>query len=193
MIRSLYDWTMRLAAHSHSKWMLGIISFIESSFFPIPPDVLLIPMILANRRHAWRLALLCTFASVLGGVLGYAIGYFLFDQIGEPLLTFYGYSTEFESFKLSYNESGAWIVLTAGMTFIPFKIITILSGMTGMDPITFIIFSIIGRGSRFLLEATLLWFYGERIKTFIESRLQLVTAIFCILLLMGIIMSKHLL
>ena len=129
MLRRLYDRTLELAGHRHAKAWLAFVSFIESSVFPIPPDVLLIPMVLADRARAWRIALICTVASVLGGVLGYAIGAFLFDQVGRPMLEFYGYTAKFDQFRATYADWGAWAVFIAGVTPFPYKVITILSGV----------------------------------------------------------------
>lgn len=190
MIRRLYDWTMGLSGRPRAKWALGGVSFIESSVFPIPPDILLVPMVLADRNRAWVLASICTVASVLGGLLGYAIGYFLFDQLGEPLLAFYGYSAKFADFQATYDEWGAWAVFIAGVTPFPYKVITILSGVAALDSITFVIASVLARGLRFFLEAGLLWYFGEPIRAFIEQRLQLLTVVFCVLLVGGFVAVK---
>lgn len=190
MIRRLYDWTMGLSGHPRAKWALGGVSFIESSVFPVPPDILLIPMVLADRRKAWLLALICTVTSVLGGLLGYAIGYFLFEQMGEPLLNFYGYGAKFAEFQATYNAWGAWAVFIAGVTPFPYKVITILSGVTVLDPVTFVIASVLARGLRFFIEAGLLWYFGEPIRAFIEQRLQLLTVVFCVLLVGGFVAVK---
>ncbi len=181
---------MNLSGHPRAKWALGGVSFIESSVFPVPPDIILIPMVLADRKNAWVLALICTVTSVLGGLLGYAIGYFLFEQVGEPLLNFYGYGAKFAEFQATYNAWGAWAVFIAGITPFPYKVITILSGVTVLDPVTFVIASILARGIRFFLEAGLLWYFGEPIRTFIEQRLQLLTVIFCVLLVGGFVAVK---
>lgn len=192
MIRRLYDWTMGLAAHRRASWALGVVSFVESSVFPIPPDVLLIPMVLADRQRAWRYALICTITSVLGGLLGYAIGLFLFEQFGEPLLSLYGYSDKFDVFQEKYEEWGAWAVFIAGVTPFPYKVITILSGVAALDPITFVVASVLARGVRFFLIAALLWKFGEPIREFIEKRLQLLTVVFCVLLVGGFVFARFL-
>ncbi len=192
MIRRLYDWTMGLAAHRRASWALGVVSFVESSVFPIPPDVLLIPMVLADRQRAWRYALICTTTSVLGGLLGYAIGLFLFEQFGEPLLSLYGYSDKFDVFQEKYEEWGAWAVFIAGVTPFPYKVITILSGVAALDPITFVVASVLARGVRFFLIAALLWKFGEPIREFIEKRLQLLTVVFCVLLVGGFVFARFL-
>jgi membrane protein YqaA with SNARE-associated domain len=190
MLRRLYDWTMGLAAHRHATRSLAAVSFIESSVFPIPPDVLLIPMVLARPERAWRIATVCTIASVLGAMLGYGIGYFLFDQIGRPMLEFYGYAPKFEEFRALYNEWGAWVVFTAGVTPFPYKVITILSGVTALDIRVFIVASILARGLRFFVVAALLWQFGTPMRSFIERRLGLLFSLFVILLIGGFIVIK---
>ena len=174
MLRRLYEWTISLAASRHAVWALAAVSFIESSFFPIPPDVLLIPMVLADRRKAWRLATICTISSVLGGFLGYAIGYFAFDAIGQPLLRFYGVTHQFEALQGLYERWGAWLIIIKGATPIPFKLVTIASGAFHFDFLTFVVCAMISRGIRFFLIAALLWHFGEPIRDFIERRLTLV-------------------
>ena len=190
MIRPLYDWTMRLGASRHAVWALAFVAFIESSVFPIPPDVLLIPMILAARTQAWRLAAVCTIASVLGGFAGYAIGAGLFDVVGEPILALYGYEDAFARFTERYNEWGAWIVAFFGVTPFPYKVITIASGVTHLDPFVFGIASLLSRGVRFFLVAALLWKFGAPIRDFIERRLGLVTLVFFVLLIGGFVVLK---
>ncbi|WP_321334022.1 YqaA family protein [Breoghania sp.] len=185
MLRRLYDWTMSLAAGPRARMALGAVSFAESSIFPIPPDMLLIPMVLAERTKAWTLALLCTITSVAGGLAGYAIGALLFAQIAEPILAFYGYLDAFETFKTRYNDWGAWAVLIAGVTPFPFKVITIASGATGLDLAVFTIASIIARGVRFFFVAGLLYLFGPPIRNFIEKRLGLVFTVFMVMLIAG--------
>jgi membrane protein YqaA with SNARE-associated domain len=153
---------------------MAAVSFIESSFFPIPPDVLLIPLILARRDKAWYFATVATVASVLGGFLGYAIGYYAFDTIGQPVLQFYGVMDRYESLRHLYEEWGAWIIIIKGATPIPFKLVTIASGAFHFDLWTFAICALISRGIRFFLIAALLWKFGEPIRDFIERRLTLV-------------------
>ena len=191
-LRGLYDWTLELAAHRHAVWALAAVAFIESSVFPIPPDVLLIPMVLAARDRAWRYAAICTIASVLGGLLGYAIGLFLFESAGLPLLEFYGYAAKFEEFRGRYNEWGAWIVFIAGLTPFPYKVITIASGVTELDLAIFTIASVLARGLRFFAVAALLWWLGPPVREFIEKRLGLVTIVFCVLLLGGFLVARYL-
>ena len=192
MIRRLYDWTMRAAAHKNAVPSLFTVSFVESSFFPIPPDVMLIPMILAERAKAWYFALVATLGSVLGGVLGYLIGYFLFDAIGQPMLELYGYADKFEKFASQYNEYGAWIVFFFGVTPFPYKVITIASGTTGLNIAVFMLASVLSRGLRFFIVAALLYWFGPPIRDFIEKRLGLVFTVFVVLLFGGFIAIKYL-
>ena len=180
MLKRLYDWTMRLAGHKRSDVALGFISFIESSLFPIPPDVLLIPMVLAQRERAWRIAAICTVTSVAGGLLGYFIGFTLWVQIGQPIVDFYGYMDKFAAFQGRYEEWGAWIVAFFGLTPFPYKVITIASGVVSLDIWTFMLASVLSRGARFFLVAALLWKFGDPIREFIEKRLGLITVIFFI-------------
>jgi len=191
-LRGLYDWTLRQAASPHALWILALVSFIESSVFPIPPDVLLIPMVLAAPSRAWLIAAVCTVSSVAGGMLGYAIGALLFEGFGQPILEFYGYLEKFGDFQARYNEWGAWIVFGAGLTPFPYKVITIASGVTGLDLATFTIASVLARGLRFLLLAALLWRFGAPIKRFIENYLGWLTVAFFALLFGGFLVLKWL-
>jgi membrane protein YqaA with SNARE-associated domain len=185
MIRRLYDWTLSLAGHPRALWALALVAFVESSVFPIPPDVLMIPMIIAAPRKAFLIATIAMVASVLGGLFGYWIGAAFFDTIGEPVLTFYGKTAYFDEFSSDYNAWGAWAVLIAGVTPFPYKVITILSGATGLNIWVFLFASIIARGLRFFVVAALLWKFGPPIRTFIERRLGLMFALFCALLVGG--------
>lgn len=191
MLRRLYDWTMDLSGHRHALTALAVVSFVESSVFPIPPDVLLIPMVLAAREKAWLIATVCTVTSVLGGLAGYGIGLFLFEQIGRPLLEFYGYTDRFGDFQAYYNDWGAWAVFIAGTTPFPYKVITILSGVTALSVPVFMIASVLARGIRFFLVAGLLWYFGEPIRAFIERRLGLLFTLFCILLIGGFVALRY--
>jgi membrane protein YqaA with SNARE-associated domain len=190
MLRKLYDWVMALAGRRHAIWGLAAVSFAESSFFPIPPDILLIPMILAERRRAWRIAGVCTLASALGGLLGYAIGLWLFDAVGQPLLEFYGSEDKFSQFQGYYNEWGAWIVGAGGFTPLPYKVITIASGVTKLDIGIFILASVVSRGLRFYIEAALLWRFGEPVREFIERHLGKLARLFFILLVGAFVLVK---
>ncbi|MEH6545896.1 MAG: YqaA family protein [Sneathiella sp.] len=193
MLRRLYDFTMSLAAKPRAKWFLGGISFIESSVFPIPPDVLLIPMVLANRAQAWRIAFICSVFSVLGGLFGYLIGAVFFDWIGAPIIEFYGYADKFDRFKDAYNEWGGWIVAFFGLTPFPYKVITIASGVTHLNLAVFIIASVASRSLRFFLVAGLLWKFGEPIRDFIEKYLGLLTIAFFVLLIGSFLVLKYVL
>ena len=191
MIQRLYDWTLSKAQSPASeKWLAGI-SFAESSFFPLPIDLMLIPMILANRLKAWRLATICLIASVLGGIAGYAIGAFFYEVIGRPIIEFYGYQEQFIAVQDSFVEWGILLVLVAGFTPIPFKLITITAGAVSMNPVLFVLTSIPARGARFYLVAALLWKFGAPIKYFIEKRLGLVTSTMMILGIAGFVVIKY--
>ena len=172
MIRALYDWMFSLAAHKGARPTLAFFSFLESSIFPIPPDVLLIPMVLADRKAWWRLALLCTLASVAGALLGYALGYFLYELAAEPILRFYGAMDNFEKLAGWYNEYGGWGVFFAAVTPFPYKVLTLFSGATQLNLAVFVAVSIVGRSIRFFLVAFLLYRFGEPIRTFVEGRLN---------------------
>ena len=182
---------MGLAGRRDAAWALAGVAFVEGWFFPIPPDLLLIPMVLAARGRAWRYAALCTAASVAGGAFGYAIGHFLFEAAARPILDFYGHGGAFAAFGARYNEWGAWIVFTAGFTPFPYKVIAIASGATGLDPGIFVVASAVGRGLRFFLVAALLYWLGPPIRAFVERRLGLVTAVFAALLLGGFVLAKY--
>ena len=185
MLRSLYNWTISLAQSPYALWALAIVSFIESSFFPIPPDVLMIPMIIARPSKAFLIAGVTTVASVLGGLFGYFIGAVLMDLIGQPILEFYGKGDSFEEMAAVFNAYGAWAVVVAGVTFLPFKVITIASGVTGLSLPVFIASAIFARALRFFLVAAMLYKFGEPIRDFVERRLGLVFVIFCVLLVGG--------
>ena len=192
MLRRLYDWTMRLAEHRHAMWWLALVAFIESSVFPIPPDILMIPMILARPSRAWLIASVALTASVIGGLLGYAIGALAFAELGQPILESLGKGDAVAAFNERFNDVGFWAVLVAGMTPFPYKVITIMSGWTGMPLLTFIVTSILARGLRFYIVAFLLWKFGAPIRDFIERRLGLMFILFCALLLGGFYVVKFL-
>ncbi len=192
MMRRAYDWMMRTARHERAPHALFGIAFVESSVFPIPPDVMLIPMILANRARAWFYATICTVGSVIGGIAGYAIGYFLFEYIGEPILRFYGYGDKFQSAAALFNEWGVWILIAKGWTPFPYKVLTIAAGAFKMSFGPFILASIVARAMRFYLVAALLFMFGEPIRDFIERRLSLVTTLFLIALIGGFVAIKYL-
>ena len=178
MLRKLYDWTLKLAARPNALTALGIVSFAESSFFPVPPDVLLIPMVLARRERAWLIAGVCTVASVLGGLLGYAIGFYLFETLGRWVIDLYGLQNKAEQFQSFYDHYGLLVILIKGLTPIPFKIVTITSGAMHFDIVTFVAACVVTRGVRFFLVAALLKRFGPPIQAFVEKRLTLVFLLF---------------
>lgn len=191
MIRRFYAWTMSLAAGRRAPLALAAISFAESSFFPIPPDVVLIPMVLARRERAWFYAAICTVASVVGGMLGYAIGVFLFDTVGAWLVRVYGLADDMATFQASYAEWGAAIILLKGLTPIPYKLVTIASGFAHYDFPLFVLLSAITRGARFFLEAALLRRYGEPVRDFIEHRLEWVLLALAVLVIGGFVAVRY--
>jgi membrane protein YqaA with SNARE-associated domain len=191
MLRDLYDKVIKLSESRHALPTLAAVSFTESSFFPIPPDVILVPMCLAQPQKARMFAAVCTIASVLGGIVGYAIGAFLYDTLGQWLISLYGYGDSVEAFRAAYAEWGSWIILIKGMTPIPFKIVTIASGFAGYNFFTFVLLSLVTRGARFFLVAELLRIYGEPIRDFIEKRLTLVTTSFVLAIIGGFLVVRY--
>ena len=192
MIRRAYDWTIRMADHPRALWALALIAFVESSVFPIPPDVLMIPMILARPSRAWLIAAVALVASVLGGMLGYVIGAFAYEEMGRPILQALGKDAAMEAFNTRFNDFGFWAVLTAGVTPFPYKVITIMSGWTGMPVGIFMATSVLARGLRFFLVAALLWQFGAPIRDFIDRRLGILTLVFVVLLFGGFYLVRHL-
>ena len=192
MLQRLYDRLLAMAAGPHALWALVAVAFAESSFFPIPPDVLLIPMILARPRDAWRLAAICTLTSVAGGVLGYAIGYWGFDLIGRSILEFYHAMPRYDALKAGFDRWGVWIIILKGMTPIPYKLITIASGVAQFDFVSFVGASIISRSLRFFIVAALLWQFGDAARGFIERRLMMVTTLFAVALVGGFVALRYL-
>ncbi len=192
MIKRLYDWMMSLAGDRRAPQALFWVAFAESSFFPIPPDVMLVPMILKDRAKAWRYAALATVASVIGGIAGYAIGYFLLESIGRPVINFYGLTTKFDQAAAWFNEWGVWILIIKGMTPIPYKLLTITAGAVHMNVAAFMAASVIARSMRFFLVAGLLYWFGEPIRDFIERRLTLVTTVVVALVVGGFAAVKFL-
>jgi membrane protein YqaA with SNARE-associated domain len=192
MFQRLYDRTMALASHRHALWALAAVSFAESSIFPIPPDAMLIPMVLAHRDRAWIMAAVCTVASVIGGIFGYLIGYFLYEAIGRPIVDFYGYQNDFARFTAAYNQWGLWIILIKGLTPIPYKLVTIASGVAHFNFVVFILASIVTRGARFFLVAALLRRFGPPIRTFVERNLTMVATGALLLIVGGFLAVKYL-
>lgn len=189
MLRKLYDWVMGLAASKHAPTSLFAVSFAESSFFPIPPDVMLAPMVLARPERAWFYAGLCTLASVLGGALGYAIGYFL-EPLGLWLLNLMGHADGQQAFQAWFAEWGLWVILIKGLTPIPYKLVTIASGLAHFSFVTFIVASVVTRGARFFLVAGLLKYFGPPVRTFVEERLTLVTTVVAIVLVAAVVLVR---
>jgi len=171
MLRRAYDWCIAAAHRPYAMWLMGLVSFVESSVFPVPPDIMLIPMSLARPEKAWTYATLCTVTSVAGGVLGYGIGALLYDSVGHWLISLYGYGDKVEAFREAYSRWGTLIILVKGVTPIPYKIVTITSGFAGYNIWLFIVFSFVARGTRFYLAAFLLSRYGETAREIIEKRL----------------------
>jgi membrane protein YqaA with SNARE-associated domain len=192
MITRLYQWLMRLAASERALLWLALVSFIEASVFPIPPDIMLIPMVLAAPTRWWRIALVATIASVIGGWLGYGIGALLFDTVGQKVIAFYHLEAGFASFQAKFQQYGGWIVLAKGATPIPFKLVTIASGAVHLDPLIFTISSIGSRAFRFFIVALLLRWFGEPIREFVEKRLTLVTTVALVLLIGGFVVIRWL-
>ncbi len=192
ILRKTYDWTIEKSKHPKAVWFLSLISFSESSFFPIPPDIILIPMIIAKRVNAFFYAFICTISSVVGGVTGYCIGFFFYNSLGLLIINYYGLQNQFINFENYYQVYGIWIVLGAGFTPFPFKFITIASGFFGFNIFLFILISLIARGLRFYLIAFLLKVFGQSIEDFIDKYFNLLAILFFILLISSIIMIKFL-
>lgn len=190
LLQRLYQWTLDRASSPHATWIVTLVSFTESSFFPLPPDLMLIPMILANKARAWRLALLCSVASVLGGILGYAIGYFLFETLGEFIINTYNLASAFERFQTDFQAWGFWIIALKGLTPIPFKLVTIASGVAKLNFQEFILASIIARFFRFYLLSALLWYFGDWAKVLIERYVGWVLAAILGALVAGFLIVK---
>ena len=190
MLDRLYIRLLALSQHPKALWVLALVAFAESSVFPIPPDVLILPMVLAAPSRAWIIALVAMVASVAGGLLGYAVGALMFEQLGRPILEILGKGDAVEAFNQRFNSLGFWAVLGAGLTPFPYKVITIMSGWTGMHLGTFIATSVLARGLRFFLLAALLWKFGTPIRTFIERRLGLLSTLFMLFLIGGFFMVQ---
>jgi membrane protein YqaA with SNARE-associated domain len=192
-LRELYAWTMANAGGRHAWWALFAVSFSESSFFPIAPDVMLIPMVLASRKRAFLLAAWCTLASVLGGLFGYAIGALLFESLGQWLISAYGYGQSLEAFRSFYAEWGAWVILIKGLTPIPYKIVTIASGFAGYSLPMFVVLSVLTRGARFFLVAGLIYKFGEPIRDFLEKRLEAAMLVALATIVIGVVLARYVL
>jgi membrane protein YqaA with SNARE-associated domain len=191
-LRAVYAWTMRQAAGRNAWWAMAAVAFAEASFFPIPPDIMLVPMVLADRSRAFLVAAWCTLWSVLGGLLGYAIGALLYDSVGQWLISAYGLGGDMNAFRALYQEWGTWIILIKGATPIPYKLVTIASGFAGFNLLLFTVLSVVTRGVRFGLVAGLLYWIGEPARAFIEKRLELVLVVFLVALVGGFLMVRYL-
>jgi len=187
----MYNWVLALSGRPSAPWALGAVSFAESSVFPIPPDVMLIPMCLAKPKRAFFYAGLCTITSVLGGLVGYAIGALLYESVGKWLIQLYGYGTQSEAFRQAYAEWGHWVILIKGVTPIPYKLVTITAGFAEYNLFWFVVLSLITRGLRFYLVAGLLYWMGPPAKEFIEKRLELIFVIFLIIFVLGFIAAIY--
>lgn len=192
MLRKLYDWVIAYSAKPSAPWALAFVSFAESSVFPIPPDVLLVPMTLARPDRAWRYALIATIASVIGGLVGYAIGALLYESVGKFLIDLYGYGNKVDAFRAAYAHYGHWVILLKGLTPIPYKLVTITSGFAEYSLGWFIVLSIITRGARFFLLAALLHYFGPMAREFIEKRLGLVTLGLLAVVVLGLLAAAYL-
>jgi membrane protein YqaA with SNARE-associated domain len=192
VLRRLYDWTLRLAGHRHALTALGVVSFLESSIFPVPPDAMMVPMVLARPERAWRIALVCTVTSVLGGFAGYALGYFLYETVGRLIVDTYGYQAAFERFQREFDEWGTWVILVKGLTPIPYKLVTIAAGVAKFDLMAFAIASVVTRGGRFFLVAALLRWFGEPIRLFVERYMTWVATAFLVALVGGFVAVSYL-
>ena len=192
MLRRTYDWMLGIAARPRAPYVLGAVSFAESSFFPVPPDVMLVPMALARPDRAWFYAALCTVTSVAGGLVGYAIGALLYDSVGKYLFQLYGLEAGAEAFRIAYAQYGAWIILLKGLTPIPYKLVTITSGFAGYDLLAFTVLSLVTRGARFAFVAALLGRYGDPIKGILDRHLGRVAALLAITVIGGFAALKFL-
>ena len=190
-LRKLYDWTLEKSKDPKATWFLAIISFAESSFFPIPPDIILIPMVIANRIKAWLYATICTVSSVLGGILGYFIGFFFYNSVGIMIIQYYSLENLFSSFESNYNDYGILIVLGAGFTPFPFKFITIASGLFSLNLPLFISVAFFARGLRFFLVAGLIKLFGNFIKNLIDRYFNIIATSFFLLLIGSFILIKY--
>lgn len=190
MLRATYDAIVRQAEKPAAIWVMAMVAFAESSIFPLPPDILLIPMTLANRQKAFLYATVGAGASVIGGLVGYSIGYFLFESVGRSIIDFYGLEESFAHFSQVFHEYGAWILILKGATPVPYKLLTITAGFTQLDLTTFVLASLVSRSLRFYIFAVLLWYFGEPMRNFVERRLGLVALILVALMVGGFMVVK---
>lgn len=190
MLRPLYNWIIRRSARPDAVWWMAGVSFAESSFFPLPPDIMLIPMCLAEPKKLWHYTNICAAASLLGGILGYAIGFFLFDSVGRMLFDLYGLWDAYYGFQDSFNTVGPWLLVLKGVTPIPYKLLAITAGIAKMDIVVFLLCSVVARFSRYYIIAVLLHFYGPQVQHLIEKRLMLVTTLLLVVVIGGLLSFK---
>lgn len=192
LARKSYDWVLHWAETPYAAWALFILAFAESSFFPIPPDVLLIAVAIAMPKRSFYFALLCSVASVLGGALGYLIGLKFMEAVGYSIINFYGYNEQFHQLQSLFQQYDFWVVSMAGFTPIPYKVFTIASGACGLNFLTFMISSVVSRSARFFLVGTLIYIFGEPVKEFIDKYFNLLTILFFVLIVLGFVLIKYL-
>ena len=185
MLHRLYAWTMRLAEHRHAPYWLFVVAVAEASVFPIPVEGILLPMMFAQPRKGWWYSTIATAGTIVGGAIGFAIGYLLYDSVGKAILEFYGHTDAYKNFAELYREWGGWIVFAGGFTPIPYKVVSIASGVVHMDFFIFILASLISRGLRFYIQAAILWWFGDAARTFVEKNLVYVTLAAFVLLIAG--------
>ena len=188
----MYDWCLAAAHKPYAAWIMGGVSFAESSFFPVPPDTMLIPMGLARPEKAWSYAFLCTWTSVLGGLVGYLIGSLLYDSVGQWLIQAYGYGDKVHAFRDAYAQYGVWIILLKGLTPIPYKVVTLTAGFAGYNLLMFFVLSVITRGARFFFVAFLLNRYGPQAREIIEKRLGFWVLVSVVTIIVGFIIVSRL-
>jgi len=191
-IRRLYDWTIQWAERPHSTWALFILAFCESSFFPIPPDVLLIALAVALPSKSFKYALICSAGSIIGGCFGYFIGYQFFEYVGRPIISFYNITELFDAVSTQYKNNAFAAIAVAGFTPIPYKVFTISAGVCKVNIFTLILASALSRSARFFMVAGLFYLFGPKIKTFIEKYFNILSIIFVILLISGFVAIKYL-
>jgi membrane protein YqaA with SNARE-associated domain len=192
MLRRLYDWCINAAEKPYAVWLMGAVSFAESSFFPVPPDVMTIPMSFARPDRAFYYAAICTVTSVAGGVVGWLIGAFLYDTFGHWVIQLYGHGDKIETFRDAYRDYGAWIILGKGVTPIPYKIVTITAGFAGYSLPLFVLFSVISRGARFFIAAFLIYKFGPQARAIIEKRLGFWVTVSALTLIAGFVVVTYL-
>ncbi len=187
VLRSVYNWLVERAKHPQAIWWMCAVSFAESSFFPLPPDILLVPMSLKTPSRMWWYATLCSMASVAGGLLGYAIGYYLFQSLGQPVIEFYHAEAAFGRFQTAFAVYGPWFLILKGVTPVPYKLLTIAAGFAKLDFTVFVLCSMVARLSRYYMVTALLWKFGPEVEKFIERRLMVVTGIILAGIVVGVV------